>query len=205
MVTAEKLQTYNLLHKLVCVCPCVCVWLFCISELLAVRACSTRAENVLRQWVSRKLGAQRGFCVDSAQGRVDRRSCSWITFLSNNFPLWTENPLFYGYKAQLWSEWGFGNHALNRQKNIPIRNQWEYCVQKIAYVILETLLIRTFDYSKNWNAIKSGQYNLLFVRRSLSLSIMWNDSWLLETQTEPTFSSFKLLEGIYLMIPLKWF
>lgn len=111
----------------------------------AVRVCSTRAENMLRQSVSRKLGAQRGLCMERVQGRGDGR---WMTFLLNNFPLCTENPLFYGYKEQLWSgqEQDFGNDVLNRQENISIGNQWEYCVQNTDYVTLPASLIRRFDY-----------------------------------------------------------
>lgn len=115
-------------------------------------------------------------------------------FLFNNFPLWTENPLFYGYKAQLWSEWGFGNHALNRQENIPIRNEWKPCVQKVVYVILQTWLKRTFDYSNKELKCNTGGTEQSVVWRKNSSSFHYVD-WLMTCgypDTESIYCSFSV-------------
>lgn len=108
--------------------------------LVSERACLTRAENLLRQSVSRKLGAQRRLCIK--RGDAAEWHSSWTTLI------FAQRILFSPAKKTTThsrDENKSKSHALNRQKNISVTNQWECCFQKTVYVIRQASVIRTFD------------------------------------------------------------
>lgn len=117
MVTAEKLQTCNLLHKLACVCP--------FSLPLAVLDSARQGQRMSSD--SRKPGPQRALCMKTD---IPLEQFSTLN-RESSFSMLVKNRCDQNKSKTL------GIMHLNRQKNISIRNQWEHCVQQTDYVILQ--------------------------------------------------------------------